>query len=182
MRLHRIVVLTIVFATASAHQAQAQFGGMPGTPGMEGPGFGGPPAAPPPACLQLMTLRDETQKNGAAIMAASRRTAEPAETCKLFNAFLDREGRFIEAMEENGAQCGLSEQAIKQSQDGHGKASQIGRQVCNLAALRPPDYVKPTIAPDDYFLRRLCPWAAGCPSPTFGRPFLFDGIVQKPDR
>jgi hypothetical protein len=183
MTLHRIGVLAIVLAMASAHQARGQFGGMPGSPGMEGPGFGLPPARPPAACQPLMTLRDEYQKNGVALGAAQQRKEkiEPVEACKLFNAFLDSEGRFIQAMEESGAQCGVTDQAIKQFQDGHGKASRVGKQVCNLAAHSPSDDLRPTIAPDNYFLQRLCPWAAGCQrSTTFGQPFLFDGIVQKP--
>jgi hypothetical protein len=178
MTLHRIGALAIVLAMASAHQARAQFGGMPGmpgSPGMEGPGFGPPPARPPAACQPLMALRDEYQKNGVALLAASKRKAEPVEACKLFNSFLDSEGRFIQAMEESGAQCGVPDQAIKQYQDGHGKASQLGRRLCNLAALRPHEYARPTM--DD--LLGLCPGAAGCPS-TFGQPFLFDGILQKP--
>jgi hypothetical protein len=182
MTLHRIGALAIVLALASAHQARGQFGGMPGmpgSPGMEGPSFGPPPARPPAACQPLMTLRDEYQKNGAALGAAQQRKEkiEPVEACKLFNAFLDSEGRFIQTMEESGAQCGFPDQAIKQYQDGHAKASRVGRQFCNLAALRPHDHFRPTIAPGD-LLRGLCSGAADCPS-TFGQPFLFDGILPR---
>ncbi|HEY4404301.1 MAG TPA: hypothetical protein VGN55_06565 [Xanthobacteraceae bacterium] len=130
------VALVAVLAVASAHSAQAQFGGMPGmpgSPGMGGSGFGGPPAGPPPACLQLMTLRDETQKNGAAIAAASKRKAEPAEACKLFKVFIASEAKFIQGMSENSTICGVPPQAIKQYQEGHGKASLIAKQVCDAA-------------------------------------------------
>ena len=70
------VSVAALIAMASAPSAQAQFGGMPGMPGAPGMGgFGappsGPPAGPPPACQQLMVLRDETQKNVAAIQAAN---------------------------------------------------------------------------------------------------------------
>jgi hypothetical protein len=108
---------------------------MPGTPGMGG--FGGPPpgppAGPPPACMQLMTLRDETQKNGAAIAAANKRKADAVEACKLFKVFLATEAKFIQGMSENVSLCGVPPQAIKSYQEGHGKAVLIGKQVCEAA-------------------------------------------------
>jgi hypothetical protein len=156
MTLHRSVILTIVVAMASAHQAQAQFGGMPGSPGMEGPSFGGPPA-----CLQLMTLRDEYQKNGIALLAASKNKAEPAEACKLFKVFLASEAKFIQELTENSTTCGVPPQTLKQFQDGHGKASVVGKQVCEAAERQLADPQRST---------------------TFGRPFLFDGILPRPGR
>ena len=63
---------------------------MPGAPGMGG--FGGPPAGPPPVCQQLMAMRDETQKNAAAIGAAQQRKVnDAAEACRLFKVFLASE-------------------------------------------------------------------------------------------
>jgi hypothetical protein len=131
----RILSLVAVLAAASAYPAQAQFGGMPGMPGsgMGGPGFGGPPAGPPPACQQLMNLRDETQKNGAALAAANKRKADPVEACKLFKVFIASEAKFIQGMSDNSALCGVPPQAIKQFQEGHGKASQVAKQVCDVA-------------------------------------------------
>jgi hypothetical protein len=138
MTICRVLAFAAMLAMASAHSAQAQFGGMPGmpgSPGMGGPGFGGPPAGPPPACQQLMVLRDETQKNAAAIGAAQQRKvkADPVEACKLFKVFLASEAKFIAGMTENITTCGVPPQAIKQYQEGHIKASQIGKQVCEVA-------------------------------------------------
>jgi hypothetical protein len=128
------VSVAAMLAAASVHPVQAQFGGMPGMPGAPGTGgFGGPPAGPPPACQQLIVLRDETQKNGAAIAAASKRHAEPAEACKLFKAFIASESKFIQGMTENMTTCGVPPQAVKSYQDGHGKALQISKQVCEAA-------------------------------------------------
>jgi hypothetical protein len=134
----RVLSVVAVLAAASAYPAQAQFGGMPGMPGGMG-GFGapppaaGPPAGPPPACVQLMSMRDETQKNAAAIAAASKRKAEPPEACKLFKVFLAGEAKFIQSLADNSATCGVPPQAIKSYQEGHGKAAQIGKQVCEAA-------------------------------------------------
>jgi hypothetical protein len=130
------VSVAAMLAMAPGHSAQAQFGGMPGMPGSPGMGgFGGPPAGPPPACQQLMVMRDETQKNGAAIAAAQQRKvkADVVEACKLFKAFLSSEAKFIQGMTDNSATCGVPPQVIKQYQEGHGKAAQIGKQVCEAA-------------------------------------------------
>lgn len=130
-------VLTSVSVAAmlamSAHSAHAQFGGMPGMPGAPGMGgFGGPPAGPPPACQQLMVLRDERQKNMDAL-AASKGKAEAAEVCKMFKTLVSTETKFIQGLETNSTQCGVPPQVIKQAHDAHGKAMQIAKQVCDAA-------------------------------------------------
>jgi hypothetical protein len=125
-----------VLAVASAHMAQAQFGGMPGMPGA--PGMGGfgapsePPAGPPPACQQLMVLRDERQKSMDALTAAKGK-ADPVEACKLFKTYISTETKFIQGMETNSTQCGVPPQIIKQAHDGHNKALQFAKQVCEAA-------------------------------------------------
>ena len=130
----RVLSLAAVLAAALAYSAQAQFGGMPGMPGAPGMGgFGAPPPAPPPACQQLAALRDEATKNGAAIAAANKRHVDVVEACKLFKAFLTSESKFIRGMTENMSTCGVPPEAIKTYQEGHGKASLIGKQVCDAA-------------------------------------------------
>jgi hypothetical protein len=152
MTLRRILALAIVLATASASSAKAEFGGTPGTEG-----FGGPPAEPVPVCRQLIVLRYEALKNGAAIGAAHQRKEELAVMCELFKGFLDSEGRFLQEMLENSARCGFSGQAVNQYRDGHNRASQIGKQVCEAAEHQ----------------RRRRPFGED------GAPFLFDGIIQR---
>ena len=153
----------VVILAAMPLQAWGQFGGMPGLPGGPGAGgpgagFGGPPSGPPPACQQLLAMRDETQKNAAAIGAANTRKVKPelTEVCKLFRTFLATEAKFIQAMTDNVSTCGVPPQAIKSYQDRHSKASQIGRQICEAAAHQPPT--------------------------GLDRPFLFDGVLQGPAR
>jgi hypothetical protein len=131
------VSVAAVLAVASAPMAQAQFGGMPGMPGAPGMGgFGappsGPPAAPPPACQQLMVLRDERQKSMDALTAAKGK-ADPAEACKLFKTLISTETKFIQGLETNSTQCGVPAQIIKQAHDGHTKALQIEKQVCDAS-------------------------------------------------
>jgi hypothetical protein len=137
MTICRVLSLAAVLGLASAHVALAQFGGMPGMPGAPGMGggFGGPPAGPPPACQQLMAMRDEAQKNGSLIAAANQRKVKPelTEVCKLFKTFIASEAKFIQGMTENVSLCGVPPQAIKSYQEAHGKATLIGKQVCEAA-------------------------------------------------
>ena len=125
--------------------ANAQFGGMPGLPG--GPpggasgvgGLGTPPpqSGPPPACRELLAMRDEVQKHGTAIQKANERKATVQEACKLFRNFLGAETKFIKSLEENTRTCGVPGDAIKQAKEGHAKASQVGKEVCDAAARGP---------------------------------------------
>jgi hypothetical protein len=141
MRACRTLLLAALIVVTS-FGASAQFGGMPGLPGgtpggMPGVrGFGAPPAtpAPPPACQQLMGLRDETQKHGMAIQKANERRASVQEACKLFKTFLSAEAKFIRGLEDNSRTCGVPPDAIKQAKEGHTKAEQVAKQVCDAAA------------------------------------------------
>jgi hypothetical protein len=119
--------------------AAAQFGGMPGMPGGMPGGFGAPPpqAGPPPACVQLMALRDETQKHGLAIQKANERKVPVQEACRLFKVFLASETKFMKGIEEHGRTCGAPPEVLKQVKEGHVRASQIGKEVCDAAAQGP---------------------------------------------
>jgi hypothetical protein len=137
------VFRALLFATlivATPFCASAQFGGMPGLPGGTPDGvpgvrgFGGPPAGPPPACRELLAMRDEVQKHGTAIQKANERKASVQEACKLFRNFLGAETKFIKSLEENTRTCGVSGDAIKQAKEGHAKASENGKEVCDAAA------------------------------------------------
>jgi hypothetical protein len=137
----------LVFATfmvAAPFAAYGQFGGMPGMPGAPGGmpggggGFGGPPQqGPPPACRELLAMRDEVQKHGTAIQKANERKATVKEACQLFKNFLGAEAKFIKSLEDNTRNCGVPPDAIKQAKDGHSKASAVGKQVCDAAAQGP---------------------------------------------
>jgi hypothetical protein len=151
MTFSRILALAVLAAVVSIPAANAQFGGVPGMPGMVpgmgggmpgmggGPGFGGPPAGPPPACQQVLAMRDETQKNATAIRAvtekanAQHKPPDPVVTCKLFKVYLASETKFIKGLQTNQQTCGVPPEVIKQAQEGYGKASEIGKQVCDAA-------------------------------------------------
>jgi hypothetical protein len=139
------VCRTLVFVSvliAAPFAAHGQFGGMPGSmPGAPG-GFGTPPpqSGPPPACRDLLALRDETQKHGIAIQKANERKATAQEACKLFKNFLAAEAKFVKGLEDTSSTCGVPPDAINKAREGHAKATQTGREVCDAAAQpsRPP--------------------------------------------
>jgi len=119
--------------------ASAQFGGMPGLPGgtpgsVPGVGGFGAPPATPPACQQLLALRDETRQHGVAIQKAKQHKAHVHEACRLFRSYLSAEAKFIKSLEENGRACGMPPNRINQVKESHAKASQVGKQVCDVAA------------------------------------------------
>jgi hypothetical protein len=135
MTVCRAVPLAAMLMAVMLHPASAQFGGMPGMPGS--PGFGAPPSAPPPACQQLLTLRDESQKSALAIQTANQRHAPAPEACKLFRTFLAAETKMIKAIVDNGPQCGVPPEVPAQMRTGHARAQQIAKQVCDAAAQGP---------------------------------------------
>ena len=136
-------LLFATFMVAAPFAAHGQFGGMPGMPGAPGGmpgggGFGGAPQqGPPPACRELLAMRDEVQKHGTAIQKANEKKATVQEACKLFKNFLGAEAKFIKSLEDNTLNCGVPPDAIKQAKDGHSKASAVGKQVCDAAAQGP---------------------------------------------
>lgn len=147
----RALPLALAFVALSFTAAQAQFGGMgmgmPGSPGMGMPSapmspspFGAQPQQPqqaPAACQNLLVLRDNTQKAGAALKAASEKKAAPEEACKLFKAFVGAESKMIKALEENSQACGVPLDAIKQVKAQHVNVGKMAKQVCDAAAAGP---------------------------------------------
>ena len=128
-------LLFATFMVAAPFAAYGQFGGMPGMPGAPGGmpgggGFGGPQQGPPPACRELLAMRDEVQKHGTAIQKDVRKWRYTAPA-------LGAEAKFIKSLEDNTRTCGVPPDAIKQAKDGHTKASAVGKQVCDAAAQGP---------------------------------------------
>jgi hypothetical protein len=136
--------LALVLAVLPLWPAAAQFGGMPGLPGSPGvsqgpapntPGGAFTPAQPPPGCQQLLAAREEVGKHGQALQTAGQKKAPPEELCKLFKAFLAAETKMIKSLQDNSATCGVPPDVLKQVKEGHGKASDVGKRVCDAAAL-----------------------------------------------
>jgi hypothetical protein len=84
-----------------------------------------------------LALRDDTQKHSVAIQKANERKATVQEACRLFKSYLYAAAKFIRGLEDNSRTCGVPADAIKQAREGHAKASQVGKQVCDAAAQGP---------------------------------------------
>ena len=153
MTLSRALPLALVLAVVPLWPAAAQFGGMPGMPGSPGmspggmsPGPGMPgmpggafsaPQAPPPACQQLLSNRDDVSKHGQALQAAGQKKVPPEELCKLFKVFLSAEDKMLKGLQEHSATCGVPPEVLKQVKEGHGKASEMSKKICDIAAQGP---------------------------------------------
>jgi hypothetical protein len=71
------------------------------------------------------------------LQAAGEKKAPPDELCKAFKAFLAAEGKMVKGLQENSATCGVPSEVLKQVKEGHGKATEVGKKVCDAAAQEP---------------------------------------------
>ena len=104
-------------------------------------GGGGFSAAPPaqgggPAeeCMKgFLPLREEAEKRGKLIKAASDRHASPDEACKLIGSFGQAELKMIKYVEGHAAKCGIPAQVSDQLKAGHRNTESMQKKVCNVA-------------------------------------------------
>ena len=81
----------------------------------------------------FVPLREDAEKRGAAIKAASARKASPDEACKLIGNFAQAEIKMIKYVETNAAKCGIPPSVADQLKNGHKNTSKMQAQVCNVA-------------------------------------------------
>ena len=102
---------------------------------------GGMGAPPPPqasggadACMKaFLPLREEAEKRGKLIKAASDRKAPPDEACKLIKNFGVAEVKMMKYVETNSAKCGIPPQISEQLKNGHKNTEKMQTQVCGVA-------------------------------------------------
>ena len=78
--------------------------------------------SPRPFAWQFPPIRDQAEKDGGAIKAASDRKATREEICALFNKFVGSEGKMVKFLETNQKVCGVPPDAIKHVQGQHAKS------------------------------------------------------------
>ncbi len=123
---------------APASQAGFPSGGSAPISGM---GAGGLSAPPPPgggdpgaACMaEFQPLRNETEKRGKAIKAASDRKASAQEACGLIRNFSNAELKLMKYVSTNSARCGIPSQVLDQMKQGRATTDKLLAQVCNAA-------------------------------------------------
>ncbi len=97
-----------------------------------------PGARPPDACMKnFMPLREEAEKRGKLIKAASERHAPPDEACKLIESFGQAEIKMIKYVEANSAKCGIPPQIPEQLKKGHLNTETMQKKVCTMAQQKP---------------------------------------------
>ena len=116
-----------------------------GTAPILGGGFASGPASPTmqggrpsDTCMKsFMPLREEAEKRGKLIKAASERHAPPDEACKLIESFGQAEIKMIKYVETNSVRCGIPPQIPAQLKKGHLNTETMQKKVCTMAQQRP---------------------------------------------
>ncbi len=105
-----------------------------------GAGFGPPPQPSGPtqaageACMkEFMPLREEAEKRGKMIKAASDRHAGPDEACKLIKNYSQAEAKMLKYVETHATKCGIPAQIGDQIRSGHKNTEALESKVCNVA-------------------------------------------------
>jgi hypothetical protein len=90
------------------------------------------------ACMKgFAPLREEAEKRGKLIKAASERHASPVEACKLIGSFGQAKIKMIKYIEANAERCGIAPQTAEQFKNGHKNTEKMQKQVCAMAQRRP---------------------------------------------
>ena len=105
------------------------------------PPLGGAPQGPPmqagaPSdnCMkEFVPLREEAEKRGKMIKAASDHHASPQEACKLIGSFGQAELKMIKYVEGHSAKCGIPPQISEQLKTGHKNTETMMQKVCAVA-------------------------------------------------
>lgn len=116
-------------------------GAAPVMGGGGGGGFGPPPSAPTQqsnaageACMKEFTpLREDAEKRGKMIKAASDRHAGPDEACKLIKSYGLAETKMLKYVETHSAKCGIPPQIGDQLKAGHKNTEALESKVCGVA-------------------------------------------------
>jgi hypothetical protein len=85
-------------------------------------------------CMKaFIPLREEAEKRGKLIKAASERHASPEEACKLIGNFGQAETKMIKYVESRAAKCGIPQQIADQLKNGHKNTEAMQKKVCAVA-------------------------------------------------
>jgi hypothetical protein len=97
-----------------------------GLPAPDVAGSSGLPAALPPACRELLALREETNRHEQAIQRATERRAPVQVACRLVREGVAVETKFLKGLEEHGGTCGTPADELKVVKERHAWALWIG--------------------------------------------------------
>jgi hypothetical protein len=90
---------------------------------------------PSQACMNgFIPLREEAEKRGKMIKAASDRHAPPDEACKIIKNYSAAELKMVKYVEANSSKCQIPTQIGDQLRAGHKGTEQLEQKVCGMAA------------------------------------------------
>lgn len=119
-----MIVRLVVLSVVAAAMAPAAAAPAPGTPSSEKQA----------TCLKgYSPLREDAEKKGKMIKAASDRHAPPGEACKLVADYAAAEVKMIEYAEVNAAACGVPPQTVEQLRNAHRTTESLEKKICALA-------------------------------------------------
>jgi hypothetical protein len=125
-------------------------GAAPLTGGAPTQPMGAPPpgaAGPSDACMKgFVPLREEAEKRGKLIKAASDRHAQPEEACKLIGDYSQAEIKMIAYVKLNATKCGIPPQISDQLKKGHAGTEQMMKKVCAMAQQRQQGPAGPSLS------------------------------------
>jgi hypothetical protein len=125
-------------APAASAGAPASSFPVTGAAPFTGAAFERPPAppqgGPPDNCMkQFIPLREEAEKRGKMIKAASERKAPPDEACKLIASFGQAEINMMKFVQSHSAKCGIPPEVSEQMKTGHKNTETMQKKVCGVA-------------------------------------------------
>lgn len=85
------------------------------------------------ACKDFIPLREEADRRGKLIKAASERHVPPEEACRLVQDFYRSEIKMIEYVEANSNKCEIPRQVAEMLSAGHKNTEAIQTRVCSAA-------------------------------------------------
>ena len=89
---------------------------------------------PSQACMNgFIPLREDAEKKGKMIKAASDRHAPPDEACKIIGNYSAAEVKMISYVEKNSEKCGIPPQIAEQLRTGHKGTEILLKKVCDAA-------------------------------------------------
>jgi hypothetical protein len=90
----------------------------------------------PPCANDIMPLRQQVEKDGAAVKAAIEKK-DRAEICNALKRFTATEAKFVKYMEEHGAWCGVPPEVMPQLKKNQAHAIKLRGQACAAGAAGP---------------------------------------------
>ena len=83
--------------------------------------------------MTFPALRDDVEKGGALIKAASARKASREEVCPIFKSFAVKEAKMVTFLEANQKLCGVPPNIITSMKTNHAATIRIRNAVCSVA-------------------------------------------------